>query len=161
MAGEQCNSFWTSYKVRQRKAVLWINEQRTGQKIDVEDIETARLDKDVPGYGHWAILTDDPVFQEAIMNPTVLAMAKYLCDNSAYSFHDGNLHQRTTWPTWWRRDAIPGPDWHTNWSRTIEGDRVVSHISYSCLMMRPIEDYSNIAEQMERVLRFHYHTGMS
>ena len=70
------------FQDRLRKAVLWVNEQRTGQKIDVEDIETAKLNKDVPAYGHLAILTDDPVFQEAIMNPAVLAMAKYLCGNS-------------------------------------------------------------------------------
>ena len=61
---------------------LTVNEQRTGQKINIEDIGTAKLSRDTPGVGHWGILTDEPVFQEAIMNPTVLAMAKYLCGNS-------------------------------------------------------------------------------
>jgi ectoine hydroxylase-related dioxygenase (phytanoyl-CoA dioxygenase family) len=67
---------------RLRKAVLSVHEQRTGEKIKLEDIESTRLTKEGPGNGHWGILTDDPVFQEALMNPTVLAMAKYLCGNS-------------------------------------------------------------------------------
>ena len=71
-----------AFQDRLREAVLAVNEQRTGQKINLEDIESARLSKDGPLNGHWGILTDDPVFQEAIMNPTVLAMAKYLCGNS-------------------------------------------------------------------------------
>ena len=34
-----------------------------------------------------------------------------------------------------------GNIWHSNWPRTIEGERVVCHITYSRLMMRPVEDY--------------------
>ena len=41
-----------------------------------------------------------------------------------------------------------GAVWHANWPRTIEGERVVSHISYSRLMMRPIEDYSDFADDL-------------
>ncbi len=36
--------------------------------------------------------------------------------------------------------------WHSNYPRTLEGDRVVCHITYSRLMMRPVEDYSAYAD---------------
>lgn len=71
-----------AFQERLRRAVLTVHERRTGEKIDPDNIESARLNRDVPADGHWAILTEDPVFQEVIMNPTVLAMAKYLCGNS-------------------------------------------------------------------------------
>ncbi len=41
-----------------------------------------------------------------------------------------------------------GNIWHANWPRTIEGERVVSHITYTRLMMRPIEDYSACADRL-------------
>ena len=31
--------------------------------------------------------------------------------------------------------------WHSNWPKTTDGERVVCHITYSRLMMRPVEDY--------------------
>lgn len=34
-----------------------------------------------------------------------------------------------------------GNVWHSNWPRTIDGERVVCHITYSRLMMRQVEDY--------------------
>ena len=71
-----------AFQERLRSAVLAVHECRTGQQIGLDDVASAKLSGDMPANGHWAILTDDPVFQEAIMNPTVLAMAKYLCGNS-------------------------------------------------------------------------------
>ena len=38
--------------------------------------------------------------------------------------------------------------WHSNYPRSIEGDRVVTHITYTRLMMRPVEDYGAIAEDL-------------
>ncbi len=38
--------------------------------------------------------------------------------------------------------------WHANYPRTLEGERVVSHISYTRLMMRPVEDYSDHADDL-------------
>ncbi|MFP6823866.1 MAG: phytanoyl-CoA dioxygenase family protein, partial [Pseudomonadales bacterium] len=38
--------------------------------------------------------------------------------------------------------------WHSNYPRSIEGDRVVAHITYTRLMMRPVEDYGAIAEDL-------------
>ena len=35
--------------------------------------------------------------------------------------------------------------WHSNYPRSIDGERVVCHITYSRLMMRPVEDYSAAA----------------
>jgi len=38
--------------------------------------------------------------------------------------------------------------WHSNWPRTIEGERVVLHILYSRLSMRPVEDYNDQADRL-------------
>lgn len=38
--------------------------------------------------------------------------------------------------------------WHSNYPRTIDGDRVVCHITYTRLMMRQVEDYSAAAESL-------------
>ena len=42
-----------------------------------------------------------------------------------------------------------GSVWHGNWPRTIPGQRVVLHVSYTRLMMRPMESYPpEIEEQL-------------
>lgn len=41
-----------------------------------------------------------------------------------------------------------GNVWHSNWPRTAEGERVVCHITYTRLMMRPVEDYSTHADAL-------------
>ena len=41
-----------------------------------------------------------------------------------------------------------GNVWHGNWKRTNPGDRVACHISYSRLMMRPVEDYGAYADDL-------------
>jgi|TARA_Y100000310_G_scaffold345704_1_gene468526 hypothetical protein len=41
-----------------------------------------------------------------------------------------------------------GSVWHSNWPRTIEGERVVCHITYTRLMMRPVEDYAAAADEL-------------
>lgn len=41
-----------------------------------------------------------------------------------------------------------GNVWHSNWPRKIGGERVVCHITYSRLMMRPVEDYSHHADEL-------------
>ena len=41
-----------------------------------------------------------------------------------------------------------GNTWHASWPRTSKGERVVSHITYTRLMCRPIEDYSSIADEL-------------
>jgi hypothetical protein len=38
--------------------------------------------------------------------------------------------------------------WHANWPRTIPGQRVVVHISYNRLALRPVEDYSPWADEL-------------
>ena len=38
--------------------------------------------------------------------------------------------------------------WHSNYPRTIDGERVVCHITYTRLMMRPVEDYSAHADSL-------------
>ena len=41
-----------------------------------------------------------------------------------------------------------GNIWHGNWERETEGERVVCHITYTRLMMRPVEDYSQYADDL-------------
>ena len=38
--------------------------------------------------------------------------------------------------------------WHSNWPKTTGGERVVCHITYSRLMMRPVEDYREHADNL-------------
>ena len=72
-----------AFQRRLRDALLKVHERRTGQRIHPDDVETAALADDVPVSGHWSLLTEDRVFEDMLMNPTVLAMAKYLCGKSA------------------------------------------------------------------------------
>ncbi len=41
-----------------------------------------------------------------------------------------------------------GNIWHGNWPRETDGERVVCHITYTRLMMRPVEDYSAYADDL-------------
>lgn len=41
-----------------------------------------------------------------------------------------------------------GRIWHGSWPRTLEGERVVLHAVYCRLMMRPGEDYSDLADEL-------------
>ncbi len=38
--------------------------------------------------------------------------------------------------------------WHSNWPRELDGERVVCHITYTRLMMRPVEDYNDHADAL-------------
>ena len=41
-----------------------------------------------------------------------------------------------------------GNVWHSNWPRELKGERVVCHITYTRLMMRPVEDYGAYADEL-------------
>jgi len=41
-----------------------------------------------------------------------------------------------------------GNVWHANWPRQIDDERVVCHVAYTRLMMRPVEDYSAYADDL-------------
>lgn len=40
-----------------------------------------------------------------------------------------------------------GSLWHGNWPRTLPGERVVLHVAYTRLMMRPMESYPPAVEE--------------
>ncbi len=40
--------------------------------------------------------------------------------------------------------------WHSNFERTLEGERVVCHITYTRLLCRPVEDYGQHADDLIR-----------
>lgn len=71
---------------RLRQKVLEVAERRTGQRPLVEEADTQG---DTPfGQMLQYMLFEDPIFQEAVLNPTALAMASYLVGRSAmvYTF---------------------------------------------------------------------------
>ncbi len=51
-----------------------------------------------------------------------------------------------------------GSVWHGNWPRTLPGERVVLHVSYTRLMMRPMESYP---PEIEEQLVAEYGDGMA
>ncbi len=167
------------------------------------------------GGGANMLLAKDPVFAEAILNPSLQAMAEFsvgrgfLISQVAASVRPKGagtigLHADHNWlpapfpahnmllTACWTCDEyseaggatliIPGtnhkrrhPDadevkdlaraipiecppgsiamwdgnlWHSNYPRTADGERVVCHITYTRLMMRPVEDYSAHADAL-------------
>lgn len=67
---------------RLRDAVVRVAERRSGMAIDVAATTDAAFA--TGGFGHqvFYLLFEDPVFQEAVMNPTALALATYLLGES-------------------------------------------------------------------------------
>jgi hypothetical protein len=67
-------------QVRALEAVLTLHERRTGQAIAPDDVGSASL----PDYYalYHAALFEDPVFQEMVIHPIVLALARYLTGRS-------------------------------------------------------------------------------
>jgi hypothetical protein len=67
-----------------------------------------------------------PDAEEAATKPEAIAIE---CPAGSVALWDGNL-------------------WHANWPRTTEGQRVVTHITYTRLMMRTVEDYRAHADDL-------------
>lgn len=63
---------------RMLEACLDIAEQRNGERPDLERGKSRTTDSPV-GDGMKALLLEDPVFEEALMNPALLAVSTYLC----------------------------------------------------------------------------------
>lgn len=175
----------------------------------------AKIKELCPAGGGNMLLAKDPVFVEAVMNPSLMAMAEFsvgrgfLLSQVAASVRPKGspaigLHADHNWlpapfpahnmllTACWATDGytkkggatlvVPGsanlrrhPNaeeteekpgaiaiecepgsvamwdgnvWHSNWPRTTKGERIVSHITYSRLMMRPVENYSAHADEL-------------
>src|SRR5262249_45759962 len=67
------------FHARLRDAILSVHERRSGQRVTAADLPTASLPGDRPVATYWSLLGEDPVFEEAVLNPVVYAMARYLC----------------------------------------------------------------------------------
>ena len=67
-----------------------------------------------------------PTLEEAMWNKGAIAVE---CPPDSVVLWDGNL-------------------WHSNWPKKTDGQRVVCHILYSRLSMRPIEDYGPWADEL-------------
>lgn len=64
---------------RLRRAILTVHERRAGHRIDPDGLASGTLEGGRPLAEHFALLGDDPIFEEAVMNPVVQAMARYFC----------------------------------------------------------------------------------
>jgi hypothetical protein len=67
-----------------------------------------------------------PDAEETAAKPDAIAIE---CPAGSVALWDGNI-------------------WHANWPRTTEGQRVVTHITYTRLMMRTVEDYRAHADDL-------------
>jgi ectoine hydroxylase-related dioxygenase (phytanoyl-CoA dioxygenase family) len=67
------------FHIRLRDAILAVHERRTGHHIDPEALSSSRLEHGRPLSTLWGLLGEDEVFEKALMNPSVYAMARYLC----------------------------------------------------------------------------------
>src|SRR5205814_33924 len=70
-----------AFITRLREAVVAVAERRTGERVDVEG---ACDEVFAGGFGRqmFYLLFEDDVFQEAVLNPTALALATYLLGES-------------------------------------------------------------------------------
>jgi hypothetical protein len=66
---------------RLREAILATVERRTGARPDIDE-ESAAVYAQGFGRQMFYLLFEDPVFQEAVLNPTALALATYLLGDS-------------------------------------------------------------------------------
>jgi hypothetical protein len=71
-----------AFSQRLLEAILTYHERRTGQHIGLEDLGTASLEGDKPIEIHLGLIGEDPIFEEALNNPAVLALARYFCGRS-------------------------------------------------------------------------------
>jgi hypothetical protein len=177
-----------------------------------------RLSQETPGMGKGRsagmLLGRDPIFEEVVLNPKLLAMVEVMCGRGAVLSQlvasirpNGSpelpLHADQNWfpapfpehnqlfTMCWVMDpftqeagatrviprshvhrrhpsseeiaagkgAIPiecpanslacwdGSVWHGNYPRTIDGDRVVLHITFGRLALRPVESYDHLGEE--------------
>ena len=167
------------------------------------------------GQGGFMLLSKDPVFAEAVLNRSLLAMAEFsvgrgfLLSQAAATVRKKDdpgitLHADHNWvpapfpnhnmllTACWACDGytqdggatliVPGSNrlrrhpneseiseikgaipiecppgaialwdgnlWHANYPRSLDGERVVCHITYTRLMCRPVEDYSQCADNL-------------
>src|SRR5690349_14755882 len=63
-----------------RAALLEVHERRTGQKVS--DLEAGKTGASGPLSAHSILMSDNPIFPQALMNPVVYTMARYLCGHS-------------------------------------------------------------------------------
>jgi ectoine hydroxylase-related dioxygenase (phytanoyl-CoA dioxygenase family) len=71
-----------AFHARLRQAILDVHERRTGHRVEAAELGAASLEGNRPLATHWSLLGEDPVFEEAVMNPIVYTMARYLCGKS-------------------------------------------------------------------------------
>ena len=165
------------------------------------------------GGGGNMLLDKEPIFEEVVLNPKILAVVEVMCGKGAmlsqlacsvrpkgapaiglhadqnwtpapFPVHNqlvtfcwacdehtkaggatkvvprSHLHRRHPTPeevaeeqgaiaTQCPAGSIPfwdGSTWHANWPRTLDGERVVLHITYSRLALRPVECYDFLGE---------------
>jgi hypothetical protein len=66
---------------RLRDTLVDVHERRTGHRM--HDLDTCTTGEDAPLSTAWGLLFEDKVYQEAVLNPAVYALARYMCGKSA------------------------------------------------------------------------------
>jgi hypothetical protein len=82
------------------EAVLRVHADRTGEVIDPDSLADDPGHTDKPLDLHYGMLGDDPVFQAAVLNPAVYALARWFCGRSVLlSDFVGSVKRRNDTPT--------------------------------------------------------------
>ena len=63
-------------------AILRVHKERTGHTLTPADLANGSLEGDRPMAIHLALLGEDRIFEEVLMNPVVYALARYFCGKS-------------------------------------------------------------------------------
>jgi len=71
-----------AFQRRLLEAILGYHERRTGQRIGLDELATASLPGNRPIEVHLGLIGEDPIFEEVVNNPAVLALARYFCGKS-------------------------------------------------------------------------------
>jgi hypothetical protein len=70
----------SDFHARVREAVIEVHERRSGHRIS--DLDTDRTGERKALTSLWALLFEDRIFEEALLNPVVYTMARYMCGKS-------------------------------------------------------------------------------
>lgn len=84
------------FNQRLRQAILDSHARRTGERIDIRDLDKATIagpsPRNTDGFG---LIGEDPAFEEALMNPVVHTMARYFLGKSVLLSDMNALIKRT------------------------------------------------------------------
>lgn len=113
------------------------------------------------------LLGRDPIFEQVVLNPKIQTLVEVMCGQGTLAggctkvipkSHAKRRHpnkeeieqQIGAISTECAASSIvcwDGSTWHGNYPRQLDGDRVVLHITFSRLALRPVENYDHLDEK--------------